>query len=212
MNVSIAPSATTSPRPRRTQEERRAETRRKLIDATIQVLQARGAARMTMAEVAEKAGLTRGAIQYHFETPTELLKATVVEIAERMGGIIDIGALRQMDLGARIDALIDANWQAYTSGNYVAFLEIAIQGRIEPELGAVVRETLAEIELTRAETWTELFADTGRGREEIVAWRTALQVMARGLALSKMIAHQDAIVDPQVERFKAMLKQQLVAA
>jgi hypothetical protein len=39
-----------------------------------------------------------------------------------------------------------------------------------------------------------------------------LQVMARGLALSKMIAHQEAIVDPQVERFKAMLKQQLVAA
>jgi AcrR family transcriptional regulator len=208
MNVSIAGS----PRPRRTQEERRAETRRKLIDATIQALQERGAARMTMAEVAEKAGLTRGAIQYHFETPTELLKATVVEIAERMGSMIDIDVLRGMELGPRIDALIDANWEAYTSGDYVAFLEIAIQGRIEPELGTVVRETLDEIELSRAETWTELFADTGRTRDEIVAWRTALQVMARGLALSKMIAHQEAIVDPQVERFKAMLKQQLVAA
>ena len=207
MNVSIAPSA----RPRRTQEERRAETRRKLIDAAIQALQERGAARMTMAEVAENAGLTRGAIQYHFDTPTELLKATVVEIAERMGGLIDIAALREMDLDSRIDALIDANWKAYTSGNYVAFLEIAIQGRIEPDLGKVVRETLAEIELSRAETWTEIFADTGRTREEIVAWRTTLQVMARGLALSRMIAHQDAVVDPQVERFKAMLKQQLTA-
>jgi len=208
MNVSIA----TSQRPRRTQEERRAETRRKLIDATIQALQERGAARMTMADVAEKAGLTRGAIQYHFDTPTELLKATVVEIAERMGGMIDIGALRGMALGPRIDALIDANWKAYTSGNYIAFLEIAVQGRIEPELGKVVRETLAEIELSRADTWTEIFADTGRTRDEIIAWRTALQVMARGLALSKMIAHQDAIVDPQVERFTTMLKQQLGAA
>jgi AcrR family transcriptional regulator len=208
MNVSIA----TSQRPRRTQEERRAETRRKLIDATIQALQEHGAARMTMADVAEKAGLTRGAIQYHFDTPTELLKATVVEIAERMGGMIDIGALRGMELGPRIDALIDANWKAYTSGNYIAFLEIAVQGRIEPELGKVVRETLAEIELSRADTWTEIFADTGRTRDEIIAWRTALQVMARGLALSKMIAHQDAIVDPQVERFTTMLKQQLGAA
>lgn len=167
---------------------------------------------MTMADVAEKAGLTRGAIQYHFDTPTELLKATVVEIAERMGGMIDIGALRGMELGPRIDALIDANWKAYTSGNYIAFLEIAVQGRIEPELGKVVRETLAEIELSRADTWTEIFADTGRTRDEIIAWRTALQVMARGLALSKMIAHQDAIVDPQVERFTTMLKQQLGAA
>lgn len=208
MNVSIA----TSQRPRRTQEERRAETRRKLIDATIQALQEHGAARMTMADVAEKAGLTRGAIQYHFDTPTELLKATVVEIAERMGGMIDIGALRGMELGPRIDALIDANWKAYTSGNYIAFLEIAVQGRIDPELGQVVRETLAEIELSRADTWTEIFADTGRTRDEIIAWRTALQVMARGLALSKMIAHQDAIVDPQVERFTTMLKQQLGAA
>jgi len=208
MNVSIA----TSQRPRRTQEERRAETRRKLIDATIQALQEHGAARMTMADVAEKAGLTRGAIQYHFDTPTELLKATVVEIAERMGGMIDIGALRGMELSPRIDALIDANWKAYTSGNYIAFLEIAVQGRIEPELGKVVRETLAEIELSRADTWTEIFADTGRTRDEIIAWRTALQVMARGVALSKMIAHQDAIVDPQVERFTTMLKQQLGAA
>ena len=198
-------------RPRRTQEERRAETRRKLIDATIIVLEERGAAQMTMAEVAEKAGLTRGAIQYHFDTPKALLKATVIEIAARLGGMLDADELIKMDLNSRIDKVIDISWKGYTSANYMAFLEIAVQGRLDPDLGAAVRETLNEIEEGRAGTWFEIFADSGRTREEIAGWRTALQVMTRGLAISKMISHPEDAINPQIDRFKEMFKHQLGA-
>ncbi len=198
-------------RTRRTQEERRAETRRKLIDATIIMLQDRGAAHMTMAEIAHKAGLTRGAIQYHFETPKDLLKATVAEIAARMGGMLKPDELRRMDLASRIDHVVDTYWKSYTSGVYVAFLEIAVQGRLDPELGQAVRETLDDIETDRAEVWVEIFSDTGLSRDEITSCRTALQVVTRGLALSKMIAHPDDAIHPEIERFKEMFKHQLGA-
>ncbi len=196
-------------RQRRTQEERRTETRTKLIAATIDILQERGAANMTTAEVAKRAGLTRGAIQYHFATPKELLKETVVEIAARMGGMLDVEAARKLDLESRIDHVIDTYWQGYISPTYMAFTEIAVQGRLDPELRAAVRETLDEIERGRADLWADLFADSGLNRDEIIGWRTALQVMTRGLALSKMISLPDAAVNPQIERFKDMFKHQM---
>jgi len=198
-----------APRQRRTQEERRTATRKNLIAATIEILQERGAANMTTAEVAERAGLTRGAIQYHFATPKDLLRETVVEIANRMGGMLDVEAARKLDLEERIDYVIDTYWQGYTSPTYMAFTEIAVQGRLDDELRKAVRATLDEIERGRADVWAALFADSGLNRDEIIGWRTALQVMTRGLALSKMISLPDAAVNPQIARFKDMFKHQM---
>src|SRR5687768_9713992 len=62
---------------RRTQEQRREETRRRLLDATITALMEQGYARLTTVEVAKRAGVSHGAIFTHFETKADLLCASV---------------------------------------------------------------------------------------------------------------------------------------
>lgn len=59
--------------PRRTREQRRAETRRRLLDAGAQVFTARGLEGASIDEITERAGYTRGAFYSNFSSKEELL-------------------------------------------------------------------------------------------------------------------------------------------
>ena len=59
---------------RRTKEEAQA-TRVQILDAAEQVFQAQGVSRASLAEVAKAAGVTRGAIYWHFENKIDLFQA-----------------------------------------------------------------------------------------------------------------------------------------
>ena len=53
-----------------------------LLDATIEVLAARGYARTTLTEVANQAGLSHGLVSFHFQTKENLLTETLLYVAE----------------------------------------------------------------------------------------------------------------------------------
>src|SRR5438270_12370952 len=66
---------TAAPTSRRTQAERRAETRGRLLDATLECLADLGYGATTTTEVVRRAGLSRGAQVHHFPTKAELVVA-----------------------------------------------------------------------------------------------------------------------------------------
>ncbi|MBL9048101.1 MAG: TetR family transcriptional regulator, partial [Tabrizicola sp.] len=72
--------ATDQVKPPRTmgREQRRAQ----LIEATIDSLAKRGFAETTMADVADGAGLSRGIVNFHFESKEKLLVATLQYMAD----------------------------------------------------------------------------------------------------------------------------------
>ena len=197
---------------RRRQEDRRVETRRRLVDATIMLLHEKGAGQLTMADVARKAGLTRGAIQYHFENPKSLLIASIEEIASRLSQHLDATELASHPLTERIDRIVDDYWQGFRGFNYTAFIEIAVRGRQDPDFEEAIATTLEELERRRADVWQAIFEDTGRSRAEIRSWRHMLLVTLRGLALTNMIPGGNEKVSLQIDQFKAMFKRYLTDA
>jgi AcrR family transcriptional regulator len=70
-------SATGSARRRRTQVERRAETRAALLDAGERVFVRRGFHGGGLEEVADEAGVSRGSVYYHFQDKASLFVAIV---------------------------------------------------------------------------------------------------------------------------------------
>lgn len=62
-----------------TEEARRGQ----LIDCTIEVLVALGYGGTTLSRVAERAGVSKGVVLYHFTNKAELLEATVREVYDR---------------------------------------------------------------------------------------------------------------------------------
>lgn len=188
------------------------ETRRRLVDATIMLLHEKGAGQLTMADVAREAGLTRGAIQYHFENPKSLLIASIEEIASRLSQHLDATELASLPLTERIDRIVDDYWQGFRGFNYTAFIEIAVRGRQDPDFEEAIATTLEELERRRADVWQAIFEDTGRSRAEIRSWRHMLLVTLRGLALTNMIPGGNEKVSLQIDQFKAMFKRYLTDA
>ena len=66
---------------RRTKEEAQ-ETRSQILDAAEQAFYERGVARTTLADIAGRAGVTRGAIYWHFSNKSDLLQALLDTLHE----------------------------------------------------------------------------------------------------------------------------------
>lgn len=88
------------------------ETRRlQLIEATIDSLSRRGYSETTMADVADGAGLSRGIVNFHFESKDKLLVATLQHMAEEYAAHWR-GALDKAgdEPAARLAALVAADF------------------------------------------------------------------------------------------------------
>src|SRR5215204_1029390 len=77
---------------RRTKEEA-AETRVRIIDTAEKVFHKKGVSRTSLEDIADAAGVTRGAIYWHFKNKAELFEAMtermslpMEEMVERIGG------------------------------------------------------------------------------------------------------------------------------
>jgi AcrR family transcriptional regulator len=84
MKLSAAENATdTEKRGRKASKETR---RQQLIEATIDSLAKRGYSETTLADVADGAGLSRGIVNFHFESKEKLLIATLQYMADEYAG------------------------------------------------------------------------------------------------------------------------------
>jgi len=88
------------------------EARRgQLIEATIAVMAEKGYARMTLGEVAKRAGLSHGLANFHFESKEKLLAATLDHLSEEYRANWQAALARAGDHPAdRIAALLEADF------------------------------------------------------------------------------------------------------
>src|SRR3954451_22962343 len=93
--VASEPAAAT--RPRRSQAERRADSRQRLLDAAIACLAEAGYARTTVAAVLARAGLSNGAMWRHFPTKAALVTAAVAETGDLAPDASTLAALDASD-------------------------------------------------------------------------------------------------------------------
>lgn len=73
----------TDPPARRTQEQRRAETERRVVDAATELIARSGSRSITLAQVGEAAGYSRGIVHHQFGSRERLIEA-VLDRAQRM--------------------------------------------------------------------------------------------------------------------------------
>jgi AcrR family transcriptional regulator len=137
---------TQATRPRRSQEERSAETRERLLEATIECLLKYGYAGTTTPRIAELAGLTRGAQVHHFGSKNDLMLAAVQHLAAKRttGAIAQFGG----DLLAADDplgAVLALLWDIHAPPIFIPIAELWVAGRTDPALSREVAkfETIA---------------------------------------------------------------------
>jgi TetR/AcrR family acrAB operon transcriptional repressor len=134
---------------RRTKEEA-AETRQALLDAALRVFSRQGYAATRLEDVAQEAGVTRGAIYWHFKSKAELYNTLVGEVSLRAQGAADLARAEDADplqnfrrIMIRMLELVEED------ADYRAVLELTMfKTELTPELEGGVR---IKVEAFRAE-------------------------------------------------------------
>lgn len=183
---------------RRTQAERAEDTRRKLLDAAMGLLATKGYAGFRIADVADAAGLSRGAQTHHFPSKDELVVAVVEHVFQRATEQAHRRARRNSTPDGAIQALLQDSQEFFFSELFLIALDLAIQGRLK-EGGSVVGEISAATRLPVEENWRAALIESGvptRVADDLL-WLTISIV--RGLAVRRLWQHD-------APRFKRLFK------
>jgi AcrR family transcriptional regulator len=143
-------------------QERSIATRAALLDAAIECLVERGYAATTTIETVRRAGVSRGAQLHHFPTKAQLLAAAVEHLFDRRRAEF-VEALEALHPKAdRLDAALDLLWSMFQGPAFVAWTELWVAARTDPELALVVVDVERRFtEETRA-LFAELFPEETR--------------------------------------------------
>lgn len=141
----IAPTRRTVAPARRTHAERSAETRARLLDATIESLIEVGYTAMSTTEVVARAGLSRGAQVHHFPRKVDLVEAAVQRLQIKTQEDIDRRVAALSPDADRGEAALDLLWSGFRSPLFFAVLELTVAARTDESLIPGLRALQYEI-------------------------------------------------------------------
>lgn len=167
---------------RRTQLERREETTRALIDATIYAINEYGLGGLRTNHVTSRAGVSWGAVQHIFGDKGGLLLAVAGEATDQLTKNLRASVKASDDLPTRLRTMIDLTWSIYRLPSYVAMVEIIRDSRRDPALNKKILRAQKSLTQDLRAVWQDVLADTGMPEERINRVRDMVTLTLSGLA------------------------------
>jgi len=174
------------PTARRSQAERTARTRRRIVAAVFDCIAEVGLARTTAVEISQRAGVTWGAVQHHFGGKDGMLIAAVEDSFEHFASHFDDLPATPVPLEQRARRFVDGAWAHFASREYRSAFEILLQ--------FIGRDDLSDSPSWRREmfrswdrVWMKLFCDSDLQRSEHHAIEHYTLSVLAGLAATRML-------------------------
>ena len=130
---------------RRTQEERSAETRLRLLDACVNCLVELGYSNTTTNAIQERAGVSRGALMHHYASKADLMVASVRHLTEQRGQNLRQIADELSEDDDRIPRAIELLWESFQGPLFTATVELWVASRTDPELRGALAASEREL-------------------------------------------------------------------
>jgi AcrR family transcriptional regulator len=175
------------PAGREPQQDRSRATRSRLLEAAVACLAEVGWSGSTVAVVAERAGVSRGAAQHHFPTREDLFVAAVEHVAEQRSAEIRQQMGQQLPTHQVVELVVDF----YTGTMFRAALALWVASAAEPEL----REQVVPLEARIGRQVHRLVVDLLGADESVPGVRETIQAtldLARGLGLANLLTDDSA--------------------
>jgi len=191
---------------RRTQAERSASMRARLLDATLDCLQDLGYARTSTPEIARRAGVSRGAQLHHFPTKAELVTSAVDYVFTQRREQFLRAFRERVDGGDPAEVAIDILWSMISGPTFHAWLELTVAARTDKELRGPVAALTDRLREIVERTFRELFPAPATPNPFFdVAPRFAFALLD-GLALERMQAPRAESEAAVIDALKALAK------
>ena len=175
---------------REPRQDRSRATRARLLDAAVSCLSEHGWTGTTIAVVAARAGVSRGAAQHHFPTRESLFTAAVDHVTE-----VRLGELRReaarLPAASRTEAVVDMLVRLYTGPLFRAALQVWVAATAD----AALRDQLAPLEARVGREAHRAAVELLGVDESRPGVRETVQAtldLARGLALANLLSDDSA--------------------
>jgi len=177
------------------------KTRARILDCAMNLIAQIGYHAATNPVIADAAGLTRGAMLYHFPTREALVEAAVAHVQAERSALFRAAA-DTLPPGADVtEHAIDSYWDLLQSVPFMAFAELELAGRTDPAIQALLVPAQAEFDRAQAGDHFLKILHAGAG-PRFQASRDLARFMLEGLSRSTLTYDSDG----RKERLLAVIK------
>lgn len=142
------------------QAQKSAATRTLIVEAAIRCFVELGYARTTTTAIAERAGLSRGAMLHHFPAKIEAVRAAVQYLHDKRLRAFRRSISRTGPTQAdRVRQSVEAYWAHVRHPTFVAFFELSVAARTDGELAAILAPMQDAFDHAWYETAREVFPE-----------------------------------------------------
>jgi AcrR family transcriptional regulator len=192
---------------RRTQVERRQRTQELVLDAAIELLFERGYVNFTTADVAERAGVSRGAQNHYFRTKNDLVLSAC---RRAMGKAIENAKAMAAEARRSSDVLnyfIDQSRRFFLTPAYIATIDLLVAARtdfgLSNDYNHLIGKTRDEIDAI----WMSVFVEAGFNRKRAFLLMSLSHNLMRGMAISSLWGTSSAENDKLVDEWRRLILQ-----
>ena len=171
---------------RRTQQMRSQESRRKLMEATIEVLLERGYAGLTTAQVDERAGVSSGARVHHYRSKLDLVVAAAEFIYERAAELGQHRAEAASRSAEPIRKFVDDCLTIYFDWPFKASVDLVLVARTDPEMMRRIHPVLDGFHRKMRQTWLDALIAAGYEKKQAETDLRLTLNLIRGMALNNI--------------------------
>jgi AcrR family transcriptional regulator len=199
-------------RARRSQQERTAETRTRLLTAAVTLLHDKGLAHTSTNDIAEAAGVSRGALTHHFESREDLITSAIEHMLAGVTGKLEAFTHEFAKGEASSDELIDFLSHMMSERLFYVTLEFLPEARHN----AMFRERLVPVVSAwhgALDTiWSELALRYGVPPEAARSLMNATMCVLRGMIAQTILRDDPPYYARLLEFWKASVRAQLAGA
>ncbi len=166
------------------QAQKSASTRLQIVEAALRCFVELGYSGTTTTVIANRAGLSRGAMLHHFPSKIDIVRAAVEHLhAKRLKAFRkSIDRLQRDD--SRPRRALEAYWEHVKHPMYVAFLELWVAARTDPELAAILAPAQESFEREWYSTAVDLFPEWKDSGENFDLALDLVHYVMDGMAVS----------------------------
>lgn len=176
------------------QAQKSAMTRDRILDAAIDCFINLGYTNVTTAKVADFAGVSRGAMLHHFPSKTELIQAAVEYLHDKL---LEDYTTRVSQIPATLEGKerrrggLDAYWEHLTGDLFVAYHELCVAGRTDPELKDILEQSITKFEEHVRVSNSEMFSGWSDRGDLFLLAMDVTKFMMEGMAVGQLVTNRD---------------------
>lgn len=174
------------------------QTRERLLDAALDLMQAKGHGQMSVHEVARAAGMTTGAVQHHFSSKAALMLEVITRLIAQLEDAADFWPPAHWSLKRRADHFVRQAWaQLYGQPRFAVAWSAYLAAREDTLMVTHIMERRSQLTTRLQQRMMQSFPEMCQGSQGQAHVQFVLSAL-RGMGLQAPFAHAAAIA-PQLQ-------------